>query len=296
MSTEQETIDCRTVAGQERYVELFGFKTFYRRAKRFLGPDSLPWVRMETYVTKNGIHSLFQHLTERSRRIVAAFLAMTSTMRSRRLFLQILGVDWKTIQKGIQELSSSPVLSVRRVRQPGGGRKAKHRVYPQLGSLLERLSEDHLAGDPMNDKRWVRKSLRYFKLQLEQHHLSVSLPTIKKYLQTRKISLKGAVRQLSTRQHAQRDMQFEQITTLKKEFLKANKPVISIDTKKKEQLGLFKSMGRLWKKVAQKVFDHDFPSLSSGKAIPFGIYDLNTIRGMFMWELRMRPRVSSQRC
>ena len=107
---------------------------------------------MDTHITKNGIHSLFRHLTERSRRIVAAFLAITSTVRSRRLFLQILGVDWKTIQKGIQELSSSQVLAVRRIRQPGGGRKTKNRVYPQLGSLLERLSEDHLAGDPMNAK------------------------------------------------------------------------------------------------------------------------------------------------
>ena len=121
--------------------------------------------------------------------------------------------------------------------------------------------------------------MRYFKLQLEQHHLSVSLPTIKKYLRTRKISLKGAVKQLSTRQHAQRDLQFQQIAKLKHEFLATGKPVISIDTKKKEQLGLFKSMGRLWKKVAQKVFDHDFPSLSSGKVIPFGIYDLKYNRG-----------------
>ncbi|HKZ41842.1 MAG TPA: hypothetical protein VJ044_12830 [Candidatus Hodarchaeales archaeon] len=259
MPTEKETIDCRTVTGQQRYIELFGCKAFYRSATKFLDTDSLPWVRMETYLTKNGIQSLFRHLTERSRRIVAAFLAITSTVRSRRLFIQILGVDWKTIQKGIQELSSSPVLAVRRIRQPGGGRKAKDRVYPQLVSLLEGLSEDHLAGDPMNEKRWVRKSLRYFKLQLGQHRLSVSLPTIKKYLRTRKISLKGTVKQLSTRQHAQRDLQFQQIAKLKHEFLATGKPVISIDTKKKEQLGLFKSIGDCGKKLRKRSSTTIFP-------------------------------------
>src|SRR3990172_4061648 len=80
MPTQQKTIDCRTVSVQERYIELFGSKTFYRYAIKFLDINSLFWVRMETYVTKNGIQSLFRHLTERSRRIVAASLAMTSTV------------------------------------------------------------------------------------------------------------------------------------------------------------------------------------------------------------------------
>ena len=40
-------------------------------------------------------------------------------------------------------------------------------------------------------------------------------------------------------QHADRNAQFEKIAQVKQEFLEAGKPVISIDTKKKEMLGNF---------------------------------------------------------
>ena len=40
-------------------------------------------------------------------------------------------------------------------------------------------------------------------------------------------------------QHADRNAQFEKIAELKKEYLEAGRPVISIDTKKKELLGNF---------------------------------------------------------
>ena len=40
-------------------------------------------------------------------------------------------------------------------------------------------------------------------------------------------------------QHADRNAQFEKITELKQHSLEAGRPVISIDTKKKELLGNF---------------------------------------------------------
>ena len=45
---------------------------------------------------------------------------------------------------------------------------------------------------------------------------------------------------LSTKQHTDRNLQFGQIVKVKKQFLEEKKPVISIDTKKKELIGLFK--------------------------------------------------------
>ena len=47
-----------------------------------------------------------------------------------------------------------------------------------------------------------------------------------------------------------------------------------MDSKKKELIGPFLRPGRLWAREAVGVFDHDFPSFSSGVVIPHGLYDL----------------------
>ena len=54
-----------------------------------------------------------------------------------------------------------------------------------------------------------------------------------------------------------------------------------MDTKKKELVGAFKNNGRTWrpKEDPVRVNVHDFPSQSSGKAIPYGVYDVGHNRG-----------------
>lgn len=50
---------------------------------------------------------------------------------------------------------------------------------------------------------------------------------------------------------------------------------ISIDCKKKENIGSFKNNGAEYcpKKETVKVLDHDLPMPGLGKAVPYGIYD-----------------------
>ena len=56
----------------------------------------------------------------------------------------------------------------------------------------------------------------------------------------------------------------------------AGQPVISIDAKKKENIGNFKNNGSEYSKKHEpvKVLDHDFPIKELGKATPYGIYDI----------------------
>lgn len=70
-----------------------------------------------------------------------------------------------------------------------------------------------------------------------------------------------------------RDSQFQKIKRSRAKFKRIGAPVLSIDSKKKEKVGNFKNDGKTWRREAKEVFDHDFPSLASGKAIPYGIYD-----------------------
>ena len=57
--------------------------------------------------------------------------------------------------------------------------------------------------------------------------------------------------------------------------------MISIDTKKKENIGQFKNGGQEWHPTGEPkpVKTHDFPDKQLGKAIPYGIYDLSQNQG-----------------
>ena len=64
-------------------------------------------------------------------------------------------------------------------------------------------------------------------------------------------------------------------------YITRGDPVISVDTKKKEQVGEFKNNGRTWRRKGdpRKVNAYDFPSLANGNAIPYGAYDVGRNEG-----------------
>ena len=70
--------------------------------------------------------------------------------------------------------------------------------------------------------------------------------------------------------HRDRNAQFEKIAGLKKKYLKAGLPVISIDTKKKELIGDFYRDGK-----TEAGYDRDvrprFRRAGSGTVIPHGV-------------------------
>ena len=57
--------------------------------------------------------------------------------------------------------------------------------------------------------------------------------TVRRLLVEMEYSLKANVKRLSGASHPDRNKQFEQIESLRKAFLAAGQPVISVDTKKK---------------------------------------------------------------
>jgi hypothetical protein len=74
--------------------------------------------------------------------------------------------------------------------------------------------------------------------------------------------------------HPDRDAQFEHINEEAKKAVACGCPVLSIDAKKKENLGNFKNGGKTYRphKSPTEVLDHDFPLPELGKATPFGVY------------------------
>jgi hypothetical protein len=58
--------------------------------------------------------------------------------------------------------------------------------------------------------------------------------------------------------------------------MEAGMPVVSIEAKKKENVGNFKNNGREYSKTGEPVeaLDHDFSIKELGKVTPYGIYDI----------------------
>ena len=146
-----------------------------------------------------------------------------------------LEIDPKTVAKGIKELISGSVIAKGKIRNEGGGRKSLKELYPNLDKILEDLVSDHIAGDPMTNRRWVRKSLSFFKEEIKLQSVKISVSSIRKYFKKLNISRKESIKSISTQHYNDRDLQFKQINRIKKGFLKSGNPVISVDTKKKER-------------------------------------------------------------
>jgi hypothetical protein len=146
-------------------------------------------------------------------------------------------------------------------------------------TALEHLLEDATAGDPISGLKWSRKTLEKLQLQLRAKGFRIGRTTIARLLRQRHYALKANRKSIASTHDPDRDRQFRYIDQQRRAFIKAGDPVISVDTKKKELIGRFKNTGRTWRRQTLDVSDHDFPSQSVGKAIPYGIYDLTYNRG-----------------
>ncbi len=126
----------------------------------------------------------------------------------------------------------------------------------------------------MTEAKWVRSSTKKLSDQLNALGHQVSHATVHRLLKAMGFSLKFNKKRRAGSQSPERDEQFRYIATQKAAFLEAGKPVISVDTKKKELIGPFRSRGRSWCREPPEVNDHDFTSLAECRAVPFGVYDV----------------------
>lgn len=139
--------------------------------------------------------------------------------------------------------------------------------------------QDATAGDPIRGTKWTRKSLRTLVKELRHKQFKVGRETVRRLLKALDYSLQGNRKTASKRQDADRDRQMRYLARKRRAFLKAKKPVISADCKKKELIGNFKNAGRTWRQEARSVLATDFPRDADGKAIPYGVYDVARNRG-----------------
>ncbi|NGP09731.1 ISAzo13 family transposase [Rhodococcus sp. 14C212] len=227
---------------------------------------------------------LLPHLNERQKRLALATEARLLGHGGVHAVAEAAKVSATTVRTGIAELEAGQdPLPVGRSRRAGGGRKRAGEHDRGLVAALLALVEPDERGDPMSPLRWTTKSLRHLAEELTRQGHPVSAPTVGRLLKENGFSLQGTAKSLEGAQHPDRDAQFRYINEQVEAHQEADEPVVSVDTKKKEQLGLLPAAGREWRPQGEPVRVEDHSFFTAGPdvpvAVPYGIYDLNADSG-----------------
>src|SRR3954447_15069407 len=222
---------------------------------------------------------LLPHLNERQRRLAVAVEARLLGHGGVRAAAQVSGMSETTVRRGVAELEAGEdPFPDGRARAAGGGRRRAEDSDPAVLAALLAMVEPDERGDPESPLRWTTKSLRHLAEELTRQGYSVSAPTVGRLLKSAGFSLQGNVKTLDGAQHPDRDTQFRYINDQVKDHQDGGEPVISVDTKKREQLGRLPMAGREWRPTGEPVEVEDHHFFFSGpdveQAIPYGIYDI----------------------
>jgi Rhodopirellula transposase DDE domain len=223
--------------------------------------------------------ALKMHLDERSRRLWLGAEARDLGYGGVAFVAGATGVARDTIKLGVAELEAGP-LEAGRVRREGAGRKKAADAQPDLASELDALVEPGSRGDPCSPLRWTTLSLVNLSEELGRRGLVAGPTLIGRLLRQLGYSLQANSKTREGRQHPDRDGQFRYINDLVAQRLAAGEPVISMDVKKKENIGDYKNAGTEWRPGGDPldVDAYDFIG-PGGKAVPHGIYDIGANTG-----------------
>jgi len=198
-------------------------------------------------------------------------------------------VSRPTIYAGLKEIESEDKLNKKRVRQTGAGRKKITDKSPNLLKDLENLVEPLTRGDPESPLRWTCKSTYNLCDELVSQGYKISQRKVCDLLKELDYSLQSNRKTEEGGDHPDRNAQFEYINESVKSFQQRGLPSISVDTKKKENIGNYINKGKTYRKKGdpEKVKVYDFIDKELGKVAPYGIYDLSANEVLLMWGLVM---------
>ena len=245
-------------------------------------------MRVSTVMSEEALRDQISYmktiLNERQYRCYLGKTALSLGRGGQTTVTRLSGASVNTVRKGMQEVGSTrEKLSIKRIRKVGGGRKAASVKYPNLHEAIERIIDGKTYGDPEKVIHWTTQSLTSIASTLKKEYgIEVSHTVV-----AGELTKMGYSKQLNQKMlqvgsaHPKRNEQFEYIDTTSKAYIAEGVPVISIDCKKKENLGNFKNNGAEYRqtKNPRKVLDHDFLIKELGSVAPYGIYDIDKNTG-----------------
>lgn len=223
------------------------------------------------------MQKFYHTLSEKDKRRYAGIEAMKLGHGGRFYISRVFRCDRKTVTKGINELKelAADIGYEKLIRKPGAGRKRYHITHHNIGHQFLNVLKNNTAGDPMReDVLWTNLThSEIVELLAREHGQRVSTTVIRQLLKSHNYRRRKAQKKETMKQVPNRNEQFENITRLTAEYNAAGNPVISMDTKKKEDIGNFYRDGHLYTQEELHTYDHDFNSFAKGVVIPHGLYD-----------------------
>jgi hypothetical protein len=218
---------------------------------------------------------MFSRLSEKDKRLYAGVEALKFPYGGISYIAQLFACSRNTILRGIIELGVKETIPRIRDRKAGGGRKRVIEKQADINAVFLSVLKEHTAGDPMDEKvKWTNLTKADIAAELAKKGFKVSRNIVKKLLKKHDYVKRKPSKNIAAGSHVNRNAQFERIAELRTSYEAAGNPVVSVDTKKKELIGNLSRDGKIYTTETIEVFDHDFPSLAEGVAIPHTVYDM----------------------
>ena len=180
-----------------------------------------------------------------------------------------------SIYAGLQQLKNIATIPTDRIRKKGGGRKPAIETTDNINEVFFQVIQDYTAGDPMDEKiKWTNLSLKQISNKMADRGVVIGTKVVKKLLKKHGFKKRKALKNQTIGSCENRNEQFENINSIRSEYLQNDNPIISMDSKKKELLGNLYREGHCYSTDVIEVYDHDFPHLADGVVIPHTLYDM----------------------
>ena len=221
------------------------------------------------------MQEVFDRLSEKDKRVYAGVEALKFPYGGISYIAQLFSCSRNTIRRGINDLNETVTILKKRDRKAGGGRKQVIKKQTDINDVFLSILKEHTAGDPMDEtKKWTNLTCAKIGSLLAEEGFKVSRNIVRKLLKKNDYIKRKALKNKAAGGHVNRNAQFENIAKLRALFTVAGNPVISMDSKKKEQIGNLFREGKIYTTKTVEVYDHDFPSLAEGVGVPHTLYDV----------------------
>ena len=161
--------------------------------------------------------------------------------------VELTGISYPTLAVGKADSENEEVISDNRIRKGGAGRKPVTETCPNITEVIEKIIDGSTYGDPSRELHRVAStpSLRKIRdILKEDYSITASHEKVSQLL-----AEMGCSKQVNRKMeqvgmpNPDRNKQFEFIDHTAHEYLENEEPVISVDTKKKENIGSFRNAG-----------------------------------------------------
>jgi hypothetical protein len=181
---------------------------------------------------------------EKQRRLFLASEALAYGYGGIARVRRISGASKNTIKRGVREHKAGMAAGTG-VRACGGGRPLVEENRPEVVERILEIVNPTIYGNPQKVLSYTTESLRKIAGKLSEYGIKASHVTVGKILEDNGYGKQANQKMLQVGEpNPNRNEQFEYINSTAQEYIDRGEPVISVDTKKKENTGNFRNNGR----------------------------------------------------